>query len=248
MLDDIVGMSVSQRRDKFEAEFKRIYSDLYPNEDALRRAIEFYREQVGYMQLADVNVDTSSRIEYLNYWLVERREENLEGPPNLNSSYTFKDIKKVLVDGAIDLVYLSPAVVTTPFFSYETFKLNAAKCVCGLSNNGITIGNFAKVLWQGGGTFIDAVADGLVDHDDRKFVVFLDEPTYNTSILLITDTNQGEWDTMRGQYQMYLGERGIGIGSLLSPRNPKIPGFHFVGENHKTSKKMGYLLDTLILF
>lgn len=236
----------------YDTEFRRIYSDLYPDERALEIAIAHYKPMHPNVQLAHVDVDPEPRIGLLNWFL---RKSNEREPPNIRgSSYTFADIKTILDDGPIDMVYLTPAAFPSmPSLSSPgqiitlqpgNIEEIIGKCICGLRNNGIEMGNFANVLWQGGWDWEEAAERGLVEYGDVRFKAYLNEPTYQRPILVITHSNESE--TMINRYNLFLGQKGIGV--FASTRTPRIPGFNFMGENHRRADGIGYVLDHLSFF
>ncbi len=221
--------------DAFEKEFRRIYSDLYPDEKTLKEAIGFYGRDHPFMQFAEVDEDPRGRIEYFNWWMNKSYGEC----PEDHSSYLFSDVKKLIGNSAIDLAHLSPAVVS-PFFNQDGLKVNVGKCICALKKNKVNIGSFSKVLWQRGQNYSDAVEDGLTKGGDEPFATSLNAPTYNRPILVIN--NSFDEGVMLGEYINFLSERGIGI---IFWKHRGIPGFCFVGKQHNDYK---YRLDVLDFF
>jgi len=235
---------------RFESEFRRVYSDLYPNEDALRKAIAFYGQQHPYLEITPVDTDSRPRIEYLKRNLNARTSEDIHKLIDMripDSYYTFNDMKEIVGEETVDLVYLSPGasrVAANAFFP-ETLEVNVGKCITAMRKNNIKIGNFANVIWQRGNTYLNAVEDGLLEWESQPFAVTKDEPTYERSILAVS--NVMDEGVMLGEYISFLRwKKGIGIPSKRG--RPEIPGFCFISKNYKASGDIGFCLDTLKWF
>ena len=235
--------------DVFESEFRRIYSELYPNEASLIRVMDYYRRE--HINFPIVDPDPRQRIEFLKWMLKEKDLEDYKNEPLYHASnFLFSDIKEIVSDTPIDIVYLSPSVVSgvpRSIFYIETLKVNLGKCLCGLKNNNLTPGNFSRAYWQKGMDYFDACEDGLTEWQEEPFAITLDQPTYKRPILVIS--NILEEGVMLGRYHNYLHERGIGAFCSYSKRKPpKIPGFNFISKNFNTKDAIGYILDSLSFF
>jgi hypothetical protein len=228
---------------EFQDEFRRVYADLYPDDGALMLACEHHFSQYPSMQFPKIDEDPTVRIEYARWWMKERTEEDyMAGPPRKVSSYTFRDIKELIGNEAIDVVYLSPAVMTAANSllrgGMEDWKVNVSKCACGLKNNDVIMGNFSKVLWQRGHAYLDATIEGFVEPQDEPFASSLSEPTYDRPILVVCDMyDEG---VMLGEYIHFLQGKGIGI---FAKKEPKNFCFYFIGRMF--TDMFRYVLDML---
>jgi len=102
--DDII-----KSPDEFELEFRRIYSDLYPNEQVLKKYMEHYRQCYPIMHFLEVDRKPKARLEKLRcLWGIKPRES---GVLENRSDYLFSDLKEIVGNMPIDLVYLEPRVV-----------------------------------------------------------------------------------------------------------------------------------------
>ncbi len=225
---------------EFEEEFRRVYGDLYPDERSLIISSQHYFSQYPSMQFPKIDEDPTMRIEYARWWMKERTLEDYDKkPPRTASSYTFRDIKELIGNEAIDVVYLSPAVMTTAnLFFREDWRVTVSKCVCGLKKNEVIMGNFSKVLWQRGTAYLDAVIDGGMEWQDESFASILSEPTYDRPILVVCEVyDEG---VMLGEYIHFLQDKGIGI---FSDKKPKNFCFYFIGRRFTDMSR--YTLDVL---
>jgi hypothetical protein len=227
----------------FENEFKRIYSELYPDEASLSLAIEHYKKSYPYMQLSRVSEKLEERVDYLKYFLKPLEERRKLGwPENGSAGFLFSDIKEVIKETKLDVVYLSNSC--RPIYLGDDSKVNIGKCVCAIKRNKIDIGNFSRVLWNNGMDYLNAVIDKLIEPADNNFTISLKEPTYTRPILVISDyCDEGR---MLGEYIGFLNDKK-GIGKY-SQREPKIFGFSFIGTNCYSADGGGYILDSLHTF
>ena len=219
----------------YEREFRRVYSQLYPEEKSLRNAMECYKG-CGFPY---VERDSHYRIEDLRFWMNSNKtiEDYREYDKKLKrhgSAYLFSDVKEIVGNFPVDVVFLSMGVSLPTFGDPEA---TIGKCLHGMKNNDIKPGNFANVLWNRGTCYYDALEDGLT-REKLEFEVSLKEPTYERPLIVITERFiEGE---MLGSYIAYL--RNKGLGRFPHNKRKGIPAFSFIGRDNSNWNEV---LDTL---
>ena len=243
----IMGSSSVTLFDRFEAEFRRVYSDLYPDEAAIQEAVKYYRRD-SFLLIAPVDIDSHRRIDEMRWHLNPTTlEDYYKLPKSGDSSISFADIKGAVGNRLVDIVYLSPAVIdhSTDSFYPDTMESIVGKCMVAMKKNKIEIGNFAMALWQRGMTYFDAAEQGAVSHGVEPFGVSLEEPTYQRPVLAVSKKyEEGE---MLGNYFSWLNkEHGIGIMQINRDK-PRIPAFSFVNRSYTVpgDSEFKFYLDRL---
>ena len=212
--------------DDFAREFRRIYTDLYPNEHILNRFIAFYRRNKDTLSFPDILPDPEARRNYARWFISPQLFLGIHNPGE-GSSLLFSDIKALVGETPVDVVYLSPKVFQPSPFDPEDWKwFNLAKCACGMIKNGITIGNFSPMLWASGEDYMEAQSRGIVKEANEAFEAVDTAPTYDRPILAVSAREIDR--KMLNAFKTF--SRSRGVGSLFSsPSKESIPGFSFVG-------------------
>lgn len=210
----------------YEMEFRRVYSQLYRNERALTKAMEYYEG----CKFPYVERESHYRMENLKFWLkpnksIEEFNSHDKRSHRKTSSFLFSDVKEIVGNFPLDVVFLSLGVsMPNPFGNPQG---TIRKCLQGMKNNDIMPGNFANVSWNRGMCYYDALEDGLTG-EKSEFEISLKEPTYDRPVLVITERyDEGR---MLGSYIGFLHKKGIGAYASWE-KQKGIPGFSFIAKD-----------------